>query len=391
MLRALCLTVALLALPWGRASADTAPGPGANAALQYWQAFATLPKFTEAEQNKLGECLTMPLDAQARDTVTKSAYALRMMHRGAAMPRCDWEAPWEAEGIETLLPYFQGARVLVNVACLHARILFEEGKTAKAVDEIIAGMTLARHMSQDSILIALLTGYALEHRLIDALALFLPKLDAEIVKGLQKRLAAVPASGRPATSMQYEEKTFFDWFVRTVKRPKDTEGLLAVLSALMDSREKGRAFLEECGGDVAGVLKCTDQTRECYGRMAKKFDLPLDEFAREVEREDKMQAANPVYKALFPAVIKVRLAQIRMDLRRALLSAALAVQLHGESALKEHADPVIGGAFEYAPFEGGFELRSKWKLDEEQRSKWKIVKGANFAEPVALTIGRRGK
>jgi hypothetical protein len=392
MLRALCLAVIVLGPPWGRASADAAPDSGANAALQYWQAFATLPKFTEAEQTKLGECLTMPLDAQARETVSRSEYALRMLNRGAALARCDWGIPWESEGIETHLPHCVGARVLVNVACLRARLRFEEGKTAAAIDDIIAGMTLGRHISRDAVFVALLTGYAVEHRMIDALALNLPRLDARTIEGLQKRLAALPVSGRPPTAMLYEEKSFFDWFVRTVKKPKDREGLLALLSQLTGSPEEGRAFLEESGGDLAGMLRFAEQTRECYRRMGKKLDLPLDQVAKEMEREEKMQAANPVFKTLFPALIKVRLAQLRADLRRALLSAALAVQLHGESALKDHPDPVLGGAFEYAPFEGGFELRSKWKLDEERRSQWKLGKGsANLAEPVALTVGRRGK
>jgi hypothetical protein len=37
---------------------------------------------------------------------------------------------------------------------------------------------------------------------------------------------------------------------------------------------------------------------------------------------------------------------------------------------------VAGGPFEYSAFDGGFELRSKWKLDDK---------------PPTLTVGRRGK
>ena len=67
MLRALCLATAILGLPSGHVSADAPPDLGANAALKYWQAFATLPKFTDAEQSRLmAEHLTMPLDAQAK-------------------------------------------------------------------------------------------------------------------------------------------------------------------------------------------------------------------------------------------------------------------------------------------------------------------------------------
>jgi hypothetical protein len=67
---------------------------------------------------------------------------------------------------------------------------------------------------------------------------------------------------------------------------------------------------------------------------------------------------------------------VRADVRRALLAAAIAVQLEGRDALKNHPDPVGGGAFEYVAFEGGFELHSKLKVQDK---------------PVALTVGRRGK
>jgi hypothetical protein len=80
---------------------------------------------------------------------------------------------------------------------------------------------------------------------------------------------------------------------------------------------------------------------------------------------------------------------MRADVRRALLSAALAVRLDGKGALKEHPDPIVGGPFEYVAFEGGFQLRSKWKVDEKVRSRWKLDE--RFAKPVTLTVGRRGK
>ena len=78
MLRALCLAMTILVQPFGSASAGAPSDPGANAALKYWQAFATLPHMTDAEGTKLNaECLTMPLDANARELVAKAEYALQ--------------------------------------------------------------------------------------------------------------------------------------------------------------------------------------------------------------------------------------------------------------------------------------------------------------------------
>ena len=74
MLRALSVAMIIFVLPLGPARADAPPERDANAALTYWQAFAQLPKFTDAQQNELREkYLTMPLDASAREIVARAA------------------------------------------------------------------------------------------------------------------------------------------------------------------------------------------------------------------------------------------------------------------------------------------------------------------------------
>jgi len=204
-------------------------------------------------------------------------------------------------------------------------------------------------------------------------------------KDLKARLDALPPFGSQATALMTCEKETLDWFIRKVEKAKDEERLLALLRPLLDaegndraSREKkARALLAECGGTAAGVRIFASEVRLCYQLMAKKLDLPLDQFEKELEREKKKRADNPLFKVFFPFIENVRRAQARADVRRALLSAALAVQVDGRHALKEHPDPVVGGPFEYVAFEGGFELRSK-------------LKGRD-GKPVALTVGQRGK
>jgi hypothetical protein len=386
MLRALGLTMAVLLLPHGYASADAPPDLAANAALKYWQAFATLPKFSNEEGQKLNaECLTMTLDAHAREVVTKAEYALLMTRHGAALPRCEWAVGFE-EGIYARLPHAPAAREISSLLCLRARLRFEEGRNAEAIDDILTGMTLGRHISQNGTLIVLYVGYAIEHRLSEALALNLPKLDAAMAKGLKTRLDALPPGGSSAQALRLEEKFGLDWFVRTVKETKDTESLLTILGPLFhtegvarlspEERANGRAFLEACGGTTAGMLKMAEEVRPSYELMAKKLGLPPDEFDKEFARETKKQASNPVFKLIFAAIHRGRHQQARVDVRRALLSAAVAVQIDGRDALKDHPDPVVGGPFDYTAFDGGFELGSKWKPEDK---------------PLALTVGRRGK
>jgi hypothetical protein len=386
MLRAPCLALALLT-PSLFAQSSAPPDLGANAALKYWQAFATLPRLTDDERKLLGDCLTIPLDARARGIVDKSSYALRMMHHAAAQPRCDWGIAWNEEGIDVRLPHHEGARMLANLACLLSRLRFAEGKIADALDDLLAAMTLGRHVPQDGANLMLLVGFAIEHRTAEALALGLPRLDAATVKALRKRLDGLPPGSNVAASMRLEERFALNWFIRKVKEAKDKESLLALATLARDTPEKGRAFLEECGGTAEGVLRFAEQTRAAYHLMTKKLDLPPDQFRKVFEDEQKKQAGNPVFRLLFPAVEKMRLHQARMDVRRAMLSAALDVQLRGRDALKEHPDPVVGGPFEYMAFKGGFELRSKWQLDEKLRAEWKL--DDRWAKPITLTVGRR--
>jgi len=383
MLRALWLSLTVLVLPSAYVSADTPSDPSGNAALKYWQAFATMPKLTDAEQNRLAEYPAKPLDAHSREIVSQAEYALKMMRRAAALRQCDWGISFEEDGVFVLLPQGSAARLLTSLARLRARMRFEAGQNAEAIEDLVAAMTLSRHVSQGGGFIMLLVGYHIEYRMSETLALYLPKLEAKTIKDLKMRLDALPPFGSQVTALLACERTTLDWFVRRVKEKKDKESLLAFFSWVgltegkdRDSGAKARAFLQECGGTAEGVIKFANETLPSYELLAKKLDLPLDEFDKEFKRESAKQAGNPVYKVFFPALAKVRQAKARADVRRALFSAALAVQLDGKDALKDHPDPVVGGSFDYVAFEGGFELRSKFKTQDDK--------------PVTLTVGRRG-
>jgi hypothetical protein len=325
----------------------------------------------------------MPLDAQARQLVTRAAYALRMMRRGAAQPRCDWASDRE-RGIDLSFTHGDGAQVLSSLACLRARLRFEEGRKAEALDDIVAALTLARHVSQDGTLDSLRAGYAIEQRISETLALSLPRLDG-MIKALKKRLDALPPGGSVATATLRMEEKLLSWIVGEVQEAPDRESLLAFLSQLCGSpgespekrRARGRAFLEECGDTAKGVLKHAEEMRKGCARMTKKLDLPPDRLAKEWQGEVRKLAGNPVFKLFAPVLRDIRWRRARAEVRRALLVAALAVQVDGPGALKKHPDPLVGGPFAYVAFEGGFELRSRVERRDGKR--------------VTLTVGRRGK
>ncbi len=375
------------AAPGGAAMAQPPNSLEANAALKYWQAFATMPQFPEAEQNKIiAEFLTMPLDDKAREILAKSEYALRMMHHATKFTECEWGIDWRADGVETMLPQMSASRLLTSLASLRARSLFEGGKPAAATEDIIAAMRLGRQISRDGSILGALVGYSIEHRMSSVLALYLPKLDAKVVADFNTRYHALPPEGSLAAGVRLSETKSLDWFLDKVKSAKDTDDLVKTLAPFgayapqpeggnSDALATGRALLNACGGNAAGVLKFGEETRTSYALMADRFGLPLLEFEKEYERETARQANNPIFQLFFPSLAMVRRAKTLADVRRALLLAATAMQQGKKDALKNYPDPATGSAFERVNFAGGYELRSKFLHDDQ---------------PVTLIVGRKG-
>jgi hypothetical protein len=381
MLRASISLSALLVLFLGRATADENQQLRANAALKYWRAFATMQKFTPDQEKVLANIATAPLDNQAREIVNQAEFALRLMRDGAALPHCEWAIDWKNEGVEGLLPQLMAARALTSIACLRARMRFAEGKSTEAIDDAVAALALGRHVSLDGSLIGVLVGYSIEGKVNETLAVFLPKLDARLLGDLKRRLDAAPAGNRPALAIRQCEENTVDWLIRRVKGAKDKESLVALLGFVGLSEEKpgdvnarARAFVEECGGSAEGIIRFTEEMRPSYALMARILDLPLDQFEKEFKLESMKRAKNPVFKVFFPAMIKVREAQARAETRKTLFMAALAIVRDGQNALNAHPDPIVGGLFEYTAFEGGFELRSKYKAAD--------------GKPLTLTVGQ---
>src|SRR5262249_32755387 len=154
------------------------------------------------------------------------------------------------------------ARVLTSLACLRGRLRFEAGQSAVAIDELLAAMTLGRQVSMDRSIMTGLVAYNIEHRAIEILARYLPRLDAKTMEDLKTRLDALPPFGSQATALLTSERESLSWFIRKVKEAKDKESLLSFLSWVgiseevdRDSGEKSRAFLESRGGTAEGVIK----------------------------------------------------------------------------------------------------------------------------------------
>ena len=204
------------------------------------QAFATLPRFTDAE-SKNAEALTTPVDDLTRKILADAEYSLRMMHYGAAEPRCDWGISYQ-EGVFTRLPHAEASRVMSSLVCLRARTRFESGQSSEAIDDIVAGMILSRRCSLTGTNVMLLCGYAVEHRMIEALALLIPKLDPKMIPDLKKRLANLPEGSTPAVAVMAEENATWIGLSGSSRKPRTKKACWRRSHSLRSARSSSRGL-----------------------------------------------------------------------------------------------------------------------------------------------------
>jgi hypothetical protein len=365
------------ALAAGPPAVPPGADPGANAALRYWRAFAAARFAGVGGDRPLPEdARAAPLDARTRELVAAGADALGELRGGAAVPVCAWGVRFE-EGPDTPMDHRKAMRELVTLACLRARLHFKDGRPGEAVDDLLAAMTLTRHLSTDGSIASIFIGHTAERVPVGILARHLPGLDAAAFAGLARRLEALPPGGDLGSAYVNEEKSGIDWLARGVRAAKGREDLLRRLAALPALKDKAPEFLEACGGTAEGVVRRIDETRPYRRSWARKLSLPADRFESEVAPEAaELARTNPVYRMLTPPPGTLRQAEAVRQTERALLRAAVAVQGEGAGALERFPDPSDGKPFGHEPLAGGFRLTSRLKHRDS---------------PLTLTVGAEPK
>jgi hypothetical protein len=316
-----------------------------NAALKYWQAFALMPRFDEAQQAILTE-RDRPLDKAAHKLIEDGKNSLANLHRGAELRQCDWGLNLLEDGIEALLPHLSKARELANLGLLRARWNFEQRKFQAGLDDVGDVLTLCRHVGTDGTLISLVVQMAIEQASIELTARYLPAFDAEDHRRLAARLDALPPGGTISAAVLMERETAAKWMMRQLRA--QNYGVNHALEAAV-----------RAAGGPAGPTKQLEELIANYEELARIAALPRDQFETKWAAAQKKLEGNAFARQLLPALDKVYDAAERNRTVWALLHAAHAVAQGGPDRLKDFPDPVGSGAFEYREFPGGFELKSK--------------------------------
>ena len=352
-------------------AADAKPDLGANAALQYWQAFSTMHAFDLKENQKyIDKWDTIPLDDDTKQIIANSRIRLQFLHRGAAIKNCDWGLTKE-DGILMILPHLAQARNLARLAYLRARLEFEQGKAEAAVDDIADAFALGRHATTDGSAIAALVALSIDVMGQDLLAAHLKELDAATLKHLAARLEALPPGMMPRDSLKFEKECGTAWLLAQLKKTKQEEWpqFLASINARPEDIESIKK-----AGKPEEAYAALEKAGAYLDELAKLFPLPPDEFKQKVAalKEKMNPEAHPVAKMVLPAIERIYQAELRARVRRQLFAAAIAIAKGGKDHLKDFPDPVDGKPFEYVEREKGFELRSRFMFQDK---------------PTVLTVG----
>jgi hypothetical protein len=378
---ALAALAAVAALP-PVAIGQTVPGQtelGANAALQYWQAFAQMPNLDKEQEkllqdwNNVDQWQKLPLHPEAQKLVDASHSSLMMLHRGWKQPRCDWGLDY-GDGMSLMLPHLAKSRDLARLAALRARMEFERGNYKFARNDATAIMALARHVGRDPIMICVLVRYGLEGIVVDLVAPYVPDIKAshEDATGM---LAAMPAAANVRQTLPAEKKYMAQWAIDKLKaeEAKKPSGGLELWKKFMEGAEIPDSLRQI--NSLSEVIALMEKMLPVYDELERLVALPPDQFdAQYPSFKERTKAANPVAGTFLPAVDQLLAKERRHEARIAMLLAGIAFVEGGEAKLKTIKDPFGTGPFEYRALDKGFELKSKYVYE---------------GQPVTLTIGQR--
>ncbi len=336
-----------------------------NAAVKYLRADASLRQSYALPPDasaKLQKALESPLDVEDEKLVAAAEEALVEFRHGATINRCDWVMSAE-DGPLANTAHRGAIRELVAVAEIRARLRFRDGNMTGAMEDALAAMAAARHLSVDGSLASVLVAYKLEKSVTGVLTQNLFRFSPAQLHELERGLNALPSGSNLSTAFGSEKLSRNDLLsvVQDAKnRGELIEQLLHRIPALESNRGLAVEIVDGCGGSIKGYVNCVDQQHSFYVSWAPRFTLPPEQFEKAYKVEfDELSKTNPVVRQFTPALPRFRWAEAYEQTRRALLHSAIAVRLEGPKVLNQHLDPYDQKPFTYTALDGGFRLESR--------------------------------
>jgi hypothetical protein len=336
-----------------------------NAAVKYLRADASLRQSYALPADAvpiLQKSLESPLGPEDEKLVTAADEALVEFHHGAVSGRCDWVMSSE-DGPLANTAHRGAMKELVAVAEIRSRLRFRDGDIPGAMDDAVAAIAAARHLSVDGSLASVLFAYKMENSVTGILSRNLLRFSSAQLRELATAFNALPNGSDLKVALESEKLTRNDILdsVQGAKTRDDLiSGLLRRVPILNSNRELATQIVDGCGGSVKGFTDCVAQQQAFYASWASRFALPPEEFEKSYKVEfDQLSRANPLVAQFTPALWRFRWTEAYQQTHRALLHTAIAVRLDGPRAVGVSPDPYDRKPFTYIALGEGFRLESR--------------------------------
>jgi len=338
-----------------------------NAAVKYLRADLALRQSYPLPPDAaltLEKSMEAPLDSADEKLVAAAGEALTEMLHGSALKTCDWSVSAE-DGPLANTAHRGAVREMVAVSGIRARLRFRDRASERAVEDLLTGMAATRHLSLDGSLASVLIAYKLEDSLTGIFASNLTLLSPSQLQELAIRLDALPSGSNLGKALEDEKVASNGLLVISdgaKSREQLTERLLAMAPYLGSNRALVAEIIDGCGSSITGFVKCIEQQESFCASWAKRFAVSPEQFEKEYASEwEPLSKSNPVIRVMTPNLPRFRWREAYEQTRRALLRAAIAVQIDGPRALDQNSDPYDGKPFSYKSNGQGFRLESHLK------------------------------
>jgi len=270
------------------------PALGQNAALSYWPGFSFIPS-GEANEKLLSNWKFAPLDDATKKLIDDGKTALYYLHLGASAPACNWGLKLD-EGPGLLLPYLAKARDLARLACLRARLRFESGDNAGAVEDIADVLTLARHVGSDDIMIIMLVQQGIEQTAMDAAWPYLKRLDATTLRHLQDRLQLLgPGASLKRCIEVWERYSGPRWLMARVQKSVDDPAWIEkVFGPTAVPQPEVEAAIRAGGNTPQAVIEQLQKVDAFFPELAAAVDLPPQDAPKRLDEIIARMRQNPL-------------------------------------------------------------------------------------------------
>ncbi len=345
--------------------------PSENAALQYWRAFAQMPKLSGKDLSQLNNATTdhptegfaVPVGPDLERLFRGSGEAaLSRLRLASGLPYCTWGTDLRRDGPDAV-PYAEQAHQLARMSLLRARWRFEHGQWDDGIDDVIDTMVMARNIGRDKMLITIHFGVMIETMSVVTVAVYAPRFPPEPRAKLAEALARLPAFTSMSDVFRHSEG-LVDWFISYVQQA-EKDGCLRERIEVISSPELAASVIEGAP-DAATLAARAESLRGLLREGADLLARPVEEFRQEYTKRNISQRLidNPVGLILTVSFDGECNEQAVGRVRLALLRAGIEVLKRGPTVLND--DSVSGefGPFQYSTFDGGVDLRSNLSIPE---------------------------